>query len=76
VISRAITRIASIVVISASTVGAWPHRKGQRSRVRFLASSTLIRMIWACGEDRYFAELTFAVNDELLLARLSDSEAN
>jgi hypothetical protein len=54
VISNPLARLASlfvVVAILATTAGAWPHKNGQKARVRFLAASTLIRGTFGQNED-------------------------
>ena len=78
-ISGLLARIVSIVVgiaISTTTAGAWPHKNGQKARVRFLATSTLIRGTFGRNEDTYLAELTFTREGDPHLVRLVDSYPN
>jgi hypothetical protein len=79
VISSPLARIAylfAVIAISTTIAGAWPHKNGQKARVRFLATSTLIRGNWGPNEDTYLAELTFAREGDPLLVRLVDSYPN
>jgi len=79
VTSNALVRFLSIVMvitISTATVYAWPHKNGQKARVQFLATSTLIRGNWGPNEDTYLAELTFTPEGDPPLVLLVDSYAN
>jgi hypothetical protein len=79
VISVSLTRIAAVVVfiaISTTTAKAWPHRHGQKVRVQFLATSTLIRGTWGQNEDTYLAELHLTHSDGPILVRLIDAYPN
>jgi hypothetical protein len=80
VLSSSLARIASMVVviaISATIAGAWPWKqKGQEARVRFLATSTLIRGTWGRNEATCLAELRVVGCDDLVLARLIDAYPN
>jgi hypothetical protein len=49
---------------------------GKKTKVRVLATSTLIRNTWGSNEDTYLAELLFDRNDESILVRLIDSYPN
>jgi hypothetical protein len=72
-------RIASaivIVAIATMTAEAWPHRKDQKARVQFLASSTLVRGTWGLNEDTYFADLHLRPDSEPILVRLIDEYPN
>lgn len=78
-ISNAVARIVSIVAIiaiSATTAGAWPHKSGQKARVRFVATSTLIRGTWGQNEDTYLAQVLTAHGEEPYLIRLVDAYPN
>jgi hypothetical protein len=68
--------IFAIIVIRTTEAGAWPHRHGQKARVRFLATSALIRGTWGPNEDSYLVDLRSTRNDEALLARLVGSYPN
>jgi hypothetical protein len=68
--------ILAVIAISITTGEGWAHKKGQKVRVRFLATSTLIRTWGGTNEDTYLAELTFAPNHEPLVVRLIDSYPN
>jgi hypothetical protein len=79
VISSFLTRIAFIVAVisvSATPASAWPHKQVQKARVRFLASSTLIRGTWGLNEDTYLAELHVRQDNESILIRLVDEYPN
>lgn len=66
--------VVAVIAISATTAGAWSHKSGQKARVRFLATSTLVRSAWGgTNEDTYLAQLTFTPTDNPLLVRLVDS---
>lgn len=65
--------VLAIAVMTASTAGAWPRRHGQKMRVRFLATSTLLRGTWGLNEDTYLAQVLFPKQNEAILARLVDS---
>lgn len=58
------------------TAGAWPHQRGQKAKVRFLASSTLVRGTWGLNEDTYLAELRLRQDGESILVRLIDEYPN
>jgi len=76
---KAFTRIVSIVAViafSTTASGAWRHKSWQNARVRFLATSTLIRIWGGPNEDTYLAQLTFMPNDDPLVVRLVDSYPN
>lgn len=62
--------------MTATTAGAWPHRHGQKARVRFLATSTLIRGTWGPNEDTYLAQLLLPKQNETVLVRLVDAYPN
>jgi hypothetical protein len=62
--------------MTVATAGAWPHRHGQKARVRFLATSTLIRGTWGQNEDTYLAQLLLPKQNEAVLVRLVDAYAN
>jgi hypothetical protein len=68
--------VVAVIVISTTTVGAWPHKNEQKARVRFLATSTLLRTWGAPNEDTYLAELTLTTKDDPLMVRLVDSYPN
>lgn len=70
--------VSTAVVIATFTApaGAWPHERGQKAQVRFLATGTLIRSTWTWNEDTYLAELTLTASAEPLLVRLIDSYPN
>lgn len=51
--------IGIVVVLTARTAGAWPHRQGHKARVQFVATSTLIRGTWGQNEDAYLVKLLF-----------------
>jgi hypothetical protein len=73
-----LVQVVSIVAVIAisTTAGAWPHKNRQGARVRFLATSTVIRTWGAPNEDTYLAELTFIPKDDPLVVRLIDSYPN
>ena len=78
-ISNALTRIVAIcalIALSATTAGAWPHKRGQKARVRFLATSTLVRGTFGQNEDTYLAQVFTARGDESYLIRLVDAYPN
>jgi hypothetical protein len=60
----------------ALVANAWPHKHGQKVRVRFLAESTFLRGTWGLNEDTYLAELKFPSNGESFLVRLVDRYPN
>ncbi|MGB9232561.1 MAG: hypothetical protein WCC24_22665 [Terracidiphilus sp.] len=70
--------VAALILfaIFVSTAGAWPHKQEQKVRVRFLATSTLIRGTWGQNEDTYLAQLDFRRNDGKVLVRLMDAYPN
>ncbi len=73
------SQIAAALVIAAMTAatsGAWPRRHGQKARVRFLATSTLIRGTWGPNEDTYLAQLLLPRENEAVLVRLVDAYPN
>lgn len=71
-----IAAVLLIGAIGAATAGAWPHRRGQKARVRFLATSTLIRRTWGPNEDTYLAQLLLPKQNETVLVRLVDAYPN
>lgn len=71
-----ILNVALIALLSAAPAGAWPRRTGQRVRVRFLATSTLIRGTFGQNEDTYLAQLLLPKANEAVLIRLIDAYAN
>jgi hypothetical protein len=79
VISTPFARIVSIFAIiafSTNSTGAWPHKNGQTLRVRFLATSTLIRGTFGQNEDIYLAQLILPTQGEEVLVRLVDAYPN
>ena len=68
--------MAAVVVLTTRTAGAWPHRQGQRARVQFVATSTLIRGTWGQNEDAYLVKLLFPKQNETVLVRLIDTYPN
>ncbi len=73
------SQIAAALMIAAmtpATAGAWPHRRGQKAHVHFLASSTLIRGTWGQNEDTYLAQLLLPKQNEAVLVRLVDAYPN
>lgn len=77
-ISSRLARVVSVFVVIAitTTAGAWPHKKGQKARVRFLATSTLIRGTFGQNEDTYLAQVFNARGEESYLIRLVDAYPN
>ena len=71
-----IVSIAAALATSTGTAGAWPHRHGREARVRFLATSTLIRGNWGPNEDTYLAELSADKDKERVLIRLVGAYPN
>lgn len=71
-----IATVLVIVILSAATAKAWPHRRGQKARVHFLATSTLIRGTWGQNEDTYLAQLLLPKQNEAVLVRLVDAYPN
>lgn len=74
-----LVRIASLVLVVtvfAASVNARPHRRALKARVRFKATSTLIRGTWGPNEDTYLAESRFSRADDPVLVRLVDAYAN
>lgn len=66
-----------IGALSTGKAEAWPHRRhGQKARVRFLATSTLIRGSWGPNEDTYLAQLLLPKQNETVLVRLVDAYPN
>ena len=75
-ISASLARIAIITVIAVSdATGAWSHQHGQKARVRFLATSTLVRSTWGLNEDTYLVEVFTAHGNEFLIS-LVDAHPN
>ena len=74
-LARIVTLFA-IIAISATMAGAWPHKRGQKARVRFPATSTLVRGTWGQNEDTYLAELSLSHDTESALVRLVDAYPN
>lgn len=68
-----ITTILLTSALFAMPAAAWPHRHGQKMRVRFLATSTLLRGTWGWNEDTYLAEILLPKQDETVLVRLVDA---
>ena len=48
----------------------------EKARVRFLATSWMVRGTWGLNEDRYLAEITSARNDAPILVQLIDIYPN
>jgi hypothetical protein len=71
------SRITLIMIVlfawPATSVRAWPHKRGQRANVQFLATSTVISSTWFWNEGTYLAELNSLRSNELLLARIADA---
>jgi hypothetical protein len=65
-----------LIVVTCSTGLAWPHKKGQKARVKFLATSTLIRGTFGPNEDTYLAEVLTTHGEESHLIRLVDAYPN
>jgi hypothetical protein len=79
VITNAFARIVvmvAVIAVSATSALAWPHKKGQRLQVRFVATSTLIRGTYGPNEDTYLAELSLDKGRERFLVRLVDAYPN
>ena len=77
--SRSYPRIAAVALlmtVACSTASAWRHKHGQRVRVRFLATSTLIRGTFGQNEDTYLAQVFTRRGDESYLIRLIDAYPN
>jgi hypothetical protein len=70
--SRLAAVLAIAVMITASA-GAWSHRHEQKARVRFLATSTLIRGTWGLNQDTFLAQLLLPKQNEMVLVRLVDA---
>ncbi|MGH9607447.1 MAG: hypothetical protein ACRD3N_17295 [Terracidiphilus sp.] len=74
------SHIAAILLVAAlntSTAGAWLHRRqSQKTRVRFLATGTLVRGTWGENEDTYLAQLLLPKQNEAVLVRLVDAYPN
>lgn len=68
--------MVAVIAISTTTAGAWPHKNGQKARVRFLATSTLIRGTFGRNKDTYLAKLILTLEGDPLLVRLVDSYPN
>lgn len=71
-----ITAVLVVAAMTAATARAWPHRQGQKVRVHFLATSTLIRGTWGPNEDTYLAQLLLPKQNEAVLVRLVDAYPN
>lgn len=74
-----LVRVASLTAFIAAltmTAGAWPHKASQKVRVRFWASSTLVRGTWGLNEDTYLAEMHLRSDGESILVRLIDEYPN
>jgi hypothetical protein len=69
---KIVTILFSTTLI-AMPAAAWPRRYGQKMRVRFLATSTLLRGTWGWNEDTYLAEILLPKQDETVLVRLVDA---
>lgn len=65
-----------IVSFNAATAVAWPYKHGQKARVQFLATSTLIRGTCGRNEDTYLAQLLMPKQNEVILVRLVDAYPN
>lgn len=79
VFSRSYAQIAAaalLMTMACSTASAWRHERGQRVRVRFLSTSTLIRGTFGQNEDVYFAQVFTRHGDEPYLIRLVDAYPN
>lgn len=78
-ISNSLARITTLILfiaVSASMAGAWPHKRGHKVQVRFVATSTLVRGTWGQNEDIYLAELSLSHDTESVLVRLIDAYPN
>jgi len=73
--SQVITFLALAVMIM-DTASAWPHHRGEKARVHFLATSTLIRGSWGQNQDTYLAQLYLPKRKDALLMRLKDTYPN
>ena len=70
------TCMAVAIALAVTPAGAWPHKNGEKARVRFLATSTLIRGTFGQNEDTYLAQVFTARGDESYLIRLVDAYPN
>ena len=68
--------VSLLIVVTCSTASAWTHKMGQKARVKFLATSTLIRGTFGPNEDTYLAELSLNKDSEHVLIRLIDAYPN
>jgi hypothetical protein len=71
-----LTILSLLIIVTCSTAFAWTHKKGQKARVTFLATSTLIRGTFGPNEDTYLAELSLDKDSEHVLIRLIDAYPN
>lgn len=62
--------------LNVGTTHAWPHRRGEKALVRFVAESTFIRGTWGTNEDIYLVEINMGKADEMEFARLVDKYPN
>lgn len=68
--------ILIVITLAGTSARAWPHHHGQKARVHFLATSTLIRGTWGMNEDTYLAQLFFPKQSAPVLARLMEAYPN
>ena len=68
--------IFAVMTLATSSAGAWPHKHGQKARVHFPATSTLIRGTWGQNEDTYLAQLHLPKQNEAVLVGLVDAYPN
>ena len=71
-----LTGLILVAAISSNSAGAWPHKHGQTVRVRFLATSTLVRGTFGQNEDTFLAQLLLPKQYEAVLIRLVDAYPN
>lgn len=62
-----------ITLMLVATPGAWAHRHGQKARVYFLATGTLVRGSWGQNQDTYLAQLFLPKQKAAVLVRVVDT---
>ena len=66
----------AIIVASAFSAGARQRPRVEKARLRFLATSTILRGTWGNNEDTYLAELLSSDGKDPVLTRLVDAYPN
>lgn len=71
-----IAALLVLITVAGTSASAWPHHRGQKARVHFLANGTLLRFTWGQNQDTYLAQLYFPKQSAPVLARLMDVYSN